>query len=147
MEDTIVGLAFMLPILLIIGGTLVVLMAMYQRTKGMELRHRERMAMIDKGLMPPPERDPAAFDAHVSRTPRPNRATSLGVAVVALGLGLMLIIGVAGGAPAAAIGVGGAIMVLGAAFIVNGWLHANAQPIPSPPPPIGRTDPPGPVGP
>ena len=147
MEDSIVGLAFMLPMLLIIGGTLVVLMAMYQRTKNLEMRHRERMAMIDKGLLPPPERDPAAFDAPALRPAGPNRATSLGIAVVAVGLGMMLLIGVAGGAAEAAIGVGGAIVVLGAAFIVNGQLHARAQPIPPPPPSIGRTDPPGPVGP
>lgn len=145
MEETLVFLLGTLAF--IVGGVLVILMAMFQRTKSMELRHRERMAMIDKGLMPPPERDPAAFDAPSTRGRGPNRATTLGVAVVAVGLGLMLLIGVAGGAPGAAIGVGGAIVVLGGAFIVNGWLQAQAHPMPSPPPPIGRTDPPGPVGP
>ena len=136
MEEVWLGsLMLFLPVLFIIGGTLVVLMAMYQRTKTLEMRHRERMAMIDKGLVPPPERDPSAFDGPPRAAAGPNRATSLGVAIVAVGLGLMLLIGVAGGAPEAAIGVGGAVVVLGAAFIVNGRLSAYAQPVPPPSPP------------
>ncbi len=147
MDDAIIGLAFVLPMLLIIGGTLVVLMAMYQRTKNLEMRHRERLAMIEKGLMPPPERDPAVFDTAARPSPAANRATTLGIAVIAVGVGLMLIIGVAAGTPDVAVGIGGAIVVLGIAFIINGRLHANAQPRPLPPPALGRTDPPGPVGP
>lgn len=136
MEEVWLGsLMLFLPVLFIIGGTLVVLMAMYQRTKMLEMRHRERMAMIDKGLLPPPERDPSAFDGQTRAAAGSSRATTLGIAIVAVGLGLMLLIGVAGGAPEAAIGVGGAVVVLGAAFIVNGRLSAYAQPVPPPSPP------------
>jgi hypothetical protein len=124
---------FMIPTVTIVGGVALILMAMYQHTRRLEMRHRERMAMIDKGLAPPPERDPSAFEP--ARPHGSNRATSVGIATVAIGVGLMLLIGVAAGAPEAAIGVGGAVVVLGAAFIVNGRLTTQARQMSPPPPP------------
>lgn len=147
-----------LPIIAVAGGILIALLAMWQQTKLQEMRHRERLAMIERGLMPPPERDPAAFHAIDRSYDPPARFVSFGIAVVAVGLGVMLIIAFAGGAPGPAVGVGGAITLLGVAFIVNGLLQRGHRQIPappaslsesrtaSPPPPIGPTDPPGPVG-
>jgi hypothetical protein len=132
------------------AGILVVLLAMWRQTRMQDMRHRERLAMIERGLMPPPERDPAAFHAQESY-PRPAaRFVSVGVAIVAIGLGVMLIIGFAGNAPGPAIGVGGAITLLGIAFIVNGLLHRGYQRVPAPhatSSPPGPTNPPGPVAP
>ena len=159
MEDVWLGLAVVLPLTIVAGGVLVILMAMYQRTRLLEMRHRERLAMIERGLVPPDEQERAsnAWGASPSRDiarPR-SRYTSLGVAIVGVGLGLMLMIGVAGGAPDAGIGVGGAVAILGLAFIVNGYLQRGAdvprhQPAPRPspmPPPLGPSDPPGPIAP
>jgi hypothetical protein len=155
-----VGIAIVVPLAIIAGGVAIILAGMYQRTRSLEMAHRERMAMIERGLMPSPERDPARFEHPMA--PRyspgaPPRYRSLGVALIGLGLGLMLIIGAAGGAPGPAIGVGGAIAILGAAFIVNGYLQRGAHApdprflsppaAPSPSRPLGPSDPPGPVAP
>mgnify|MGYP007039602984 CR=1 FL=1 len=118
--------ALLLNTVFIVGGVGVILMAMYQRTKKLEMQHSERLAMIERGLMPSPETDPEQFEASLNR-PGVSRYTTLGIAIVGLGLGLMLLIGIAGGAPEAGIGVGGAIVVLGGAFIVNGFLQRGAK--------------------
>jgi len=128
-------LAFALPVFFtvvfsVVGGLLIVL-AMKQRSQTMEMKHRERMAMIEKGIVPEPGRDPAAFETWQQQheTP-PSRSMSVGIMIVALGLGFMILVGFAGNEPGAAIGVGGAIAVVGFAFIINGALQRR-----SPPPP------------
>jgi uncharacterized membrane protein len=124
---------------------LLILMAMYQRTKTLEMQHRERLAMIERGIAPAPARDPAEFERwqQFDARPRHSPATTLGVVTVALGLGLMLIISFA--ARAADVGVGiGAVAVVGIAFIVNGSLQRRTPP---PAPPFRPHDPRGPVGP
>jgi hypothetical protein len=149
-ETLLIVFLAILPMMALGGGILMALLAMWRQTAMQEMRHRERLAMIERGLMPPPELDPAAFEASLQRR-APSRFTSFGIAVVAVGLGLMLIIGFAGGAPGPAVGVGGAITLLGVAFIITGQLHHGHQgPAPavmrgSPPPPLGPTDPPRPT--
>jgi hypothetical protein len=145
----VISIAMMAP--LIIGGVLVILMGMYQRTKTLEMRHRERLAMIERGLAPGPETDPEAFEKWQQPARPTSKATSIGVIWIALGLGLMLLIGVTADSPEAAVGVGGAIVVLGIAFIVIGEISRRSQPAardvgPTPPPPLGSTDRPGSFG-
>lgn len=148
MDEGTVLLAIVLNVAVIVGGVLVILMAMYQRTRSMEMRHRERMAMIERGLAPNPEKDPEGFDQWNQPRRPVSRSTSIGVVWIALGFGLMLIIGVAGGSAGPAVGIGGAIVVLGLAFIVNGELHRRSHPAPPPPssgpPSFGRPAPPTP---
>ena len=97
------------------------------------MQHRERLAMIEKGLAPSPATDPDAFDRW-RRSGRPRtRATTIGVVFVALGMALGMIIAFAGGEPDIGIGIGGAIAILGGAFIVIGELQRKAQPPPMPP--------------
>jgi hypothetical protein len=133
-EIFFLGVAVILPTVVIAGGILVVLMAMYQRGKTLEMQHRERLAMIERGLTPPLESAPGYVEIEaVRRQPAaPHRYTTLGVALISLGLGLMLIIGFAGAAPGPAIGVGGAVALLGVAFIVNGYLQRGHQAPPGP---------------
>jgi len=139
-------LAFGLPIVLLGGGVLVILMAMYQRTRTLEMKHRERMAMIERGLVPGPEKDPAAFETWQNRHDNPpGRTTSIGVVAVAIGFGLMLLISFAGGDPRVGVGVGGAIVMLGLASVVNGEIQRRSQPrrfVDTPP--LNRVDPSGP---
>jgi hypothetical protein len=148
-ELALMTLFVILPMMLVGGGILIVLLAMWRQTRIQDMRHRERLAMIERGLMPPPERDPAAFHARDSYPGPHARFVSIGVAVVAVGLGVMLIIGFAGGSPGPAVGVGGAITLLGIAFIVNGLLHRGDRRVPAPTaaPPMAPTDPPGPAAP
>jgi len=153
-EDGIFFLASVIPLTVIFGGLVIIVMGMRQRNRTLEMKHLERMAMIDRGVVPGPARDPAEFERWQQRhdTP-PTRSTSFGVLIIALGIGFMLMVGFAGDAPGAAIGVGGATVVLGIAFIVNGELQRRTQPPPPPrsysstPPALGRSDPPGSVGP
>ena len=58
---------------------------------------------------------------------------TLGILLIGFGLGLGLLIGFAGGAPDSAVGVGGAVVVLGAAMVVNAVvLDRRGGPPPSP---------------
>lgn len=155
-QDAVFFLAAVLPFTLIVGGVLIVLMGMRQRSLTLEMKHRERMAMIERGMAPGPARDPAGFEAWQESHDRPpSRSTTMGVIIVAIGLALMLMIGFAGGARGPAVGVGGSIVVLGAAFIVNGELQRRGPPRdfgrgyapPRRPPSMGGSEPPGSIGP
>ena len=44
------------------AGVAVIWMAMQSRRQIREMEHRERLAMIERGLVPAPEVDPGAFD-------------------------------------------------------------------------------------
>ena len=103
--------------LVVLSGVAIVIMGLRQRSHQLELQHRERLAMIERGIVPAPEGLPSG--GHRMGGAGVPRAMSLGIVIVAVGLGLMTLIGVAFGEPEAAIGVGGAIAIIGAAFIVK----------------------------
>jgi len=50
------------PIVAIIGAFTTAIVATLSRARVRELEIRERIAMIEKGLVPPPEVDPHGFD-------------------------------------------------------------------------------------
>lgn len=117
---------FATALVALLGGIAIVLFAMYNRVKLRELRFRERLAMIERGIIPPDERDEVHDMLRTAAVhARRSRVGSFGVVLVAVGLGLMLIIGFAGGAPGAGVGVGGAVVVLGLAFLVNAQLFGR----------------------
>jgi hypothetical protein len=113
----------------IFSGVFLIFMAMKMRSESLEREHRERMAMIERGQVPP-------ASAPGRRGP-PAMAMSLGIIIVGFGLGLMMLIAVASGETEVGIGVGGAIVILGAAFIVRSLVvrpaEAPARPVPPPP--------------
>jgi len=128
------ALILLLPILALVGGLIIGAMALHHRAKLRELAYRERIAMIERGLVPPPETDPAGFDralgdmvAAGAPGERAMRHRTAGVAFLAIGVGLMMIISFAGENPGAGIGVGGAIMVIGAAGLVNSYFIAQDE--------------------
>lgn len=133
-EDVIFLL--ILPMAVIVAGVVVILAALRYRARMLELVHQERVAMIERGLTPPdlnPLNDPHRLQPAGTR----SRSFSLGIVVVGLGLAFMTLIGVAAQSPNEAIGIGGAIVILGAAFIVRSLLVT--PPAVSPPPaPPGR---------
>jgi len=123
----------MIFVLVVFAGVFIVFMGLRQRSHHLEMLHRERMALIERGIVPGPE-DGFAHGGHRPGTGRQGystRSMSLGIIVVAIGLGLMTIISVAGEAPETGIGVGGAIAIVGAAFIVNSLVN-RGQSTPSP---------------
>jgi hypothetical protein len=118
-------------VLIVAAGVTLLLMAMNNRRYMRELAHRERMAMIERGLVPPPESDlvqfePAAVALAGSQTPpgpkRGERFRTLGVAMIGLGVGLAFIIALTGGNAEVGLGVGGAWTALGLASLFNYFL-------------------------
>src|SRR6185436_18219709 len=137
---------FMIPITVIAGLWVFLITMTMSRARVRELQIRERIAMIEKGMAPAPEVDPQGFQRATSdaersrqmveifeyrRRRRPQRHRSAGVTLVGLGLGLMLMIAFAGEDPQKAVGIGGFVVMLGMAFIVNGMFdqrQAESQP-------------------
>lgn len=115
--ETALALVFSL---VIAGGVLIVIAGMRHRTKVLEMMHRERLAMIERGTAPPGELDATPVSESSSRrSARGNRLLSLGIVIVGLGLGLAVLLGFASGEPETAVGVGGAVAIIGAALIVT----------------------------
>jgi hypothetical protein len=129
-------LVMMIPILAIAGFFLVVALRISSAARVRELEIRQRIAMIEKGLVPPPEVDPGRFEEalHVRGLfdRRPSRHRSAGITFMGIGFGLMFLIGVAGGAPDQGVGIGGFVVIVGLAFFVNS-LFEHRQDRPAPP--------------
>ena len=117
--------------LMIFAGVAVLWMAMQSRRRFREMEHRERLAMIERGLIPSPELDPAAFERRSNvtpPTPEPqgtSRARSTGVMLIGFGLGLTMLLAFAFEVPEVGVGLGGAFALLGAAFVVNAMLSSR----------------------
>jgi hypothetical protein len=100
------------------AGVFIIYLGLRQRSQMLEMQHRERMAMIERGQIP--LADPETL--HVRRIPSTgpsSRYLSLGIIVVGLGLALSTVISIAAESPEVGIGVGGAIAIIGGAFIVR----------------------------
>jgi hypothetical protein len=92
-----------------------------------ELEIKERVALIEKGLSPPPELMPTgSVDVVKSPGSRADRYRTAGILFVGLGLALMLLLGAAAKIPQVGVGVGGAIALLGAALIANSIFSGGA---------------------
>ena len=136
MEESLVFGTISLAVIL--GGIAVIALGMFQRTKVLEMTHRERLAMIERGLVPPPS-EHAEMRGDPMRgvvTTKVRRSMTLGILLIGTGLGLGMLIGFAGGAPDAAVGVGGAVVVVGGALVVNALVMARG---PTPAPPVANT--------
>jgi hypothetical protein len=144
--------AFSIPVAAILGAFAFLIVKTLSQSRIRELEIRERIAMVERGLVPPPEVDPRGFDRamdnHDRRVDRdyrrpargPLRHRRSGITVMGVGMGLLVLIAFAGGEPNVAIGVGGAIVILGLAFFINGMLGDSEDPMPlyaprNPPPP------------
>jgi hypothetical protein len=101
--------------LIVLGGVCVIIAGMRHRARILEMSHRERLAMIERGMTPSGELGSAYVEQPNART---SRSLSLGIVIVGLGLALALLIGFASREAEIAVGVGGAVAVVGAAFIV-----------------------------
>lgn len=121
---------------LILSGVSVLWLAMYNRQRIRQMAHRERLAMIERGLMPPPEVDPAAFERKSGlaegESPSGARAQSAGVVMIGFGFALIVLLAFAADVPEIGAGVGGAFALLGAAFYVNGAMMNRRQAYRSP---------------
>jgi len=111
------------------AGVFIIFLGLRQRSQQLEMHHRERMAMIERGQIP--LTDPEVL--HVRRVANvgpSSRSLSVGIIVVGLGLALATIISIAGESPETGIGIGGAIAILGGSFIVRS-IMVRPEPTPS----------------
>ena len=123
-------LSALFPVLVLAGFFVLAAIWISRRARLREFAHRERLAMIEKGLLPPAEligggsplAVPGAFDVSGPASSTPSRFRSAGVMFVGIGVAVGLIIGVAAFEPIIGLGIGGAIAALGVAMIVNGVL-------------------------
>ena len=141
MDDFHIAWPFLIPIFGIIGSFTYIIVLTLSRARVRELEVRERIAMIERGLVPPPEVDPRGFDRAMDRYERyrersPGRHRRAGVTLMGVGFGLMVLIGVAGDSMSSGIGVGGFLVIMGLAFFINSLFdrsHEDYQPAPSRP--------------
>jgi peptidoglycan/LPS O-acetylase OafA/YrhL len=127
---------------LIIGaGLIVVFSSLWHRARILEMAHRERLAMIERGIALS-EIPPLTYqDPQLRRSGRSSRLLSAGIVIVGLGLAVALLIGFASRAPEIALGVGGAIVVLGVSLIVTAIVvRGGSGPEFEPPPGSPRDD-------
>jgi hypothetical protein len=130
-RDVILAL---IPVLMLVGLFILAAFWISRRAHGRELAHRERLAMIEKGLIPPAELYPdvPAFPLDHPGAPTgvplstaASRFRSAGVMLVGLGVAVALVIALAADQAAIGVGIGGAIAAIGAAMIVNAVLGAR----------------------
>jgi hypothetical protein len=122
--------------LLVLSAVALIAMAMRGRQRLKELAIRERIAMIERGMLPPPEVDPDRFDRGLllayamqrGSNPKGTRYRTMGVMLMGLGSALFLLLAFAAGVPDVALGVAGGVIVLGIAAYVNGALVSNDVP-------------------
>lgn len=146
----------------IMGGVVVIWMAIQSRRQFREMEHRERLAMIERGVMPSPESDPLAFERAINaQTPPPSMSTagsrsrSAGIIMIGMGVGFAFLMTFAAGEPEVGFGIGGAFAILGCTFFVNALFSSNRQrympptytppyntPYPPPRPPVRSDQPP-----
>ena len=70
MDDVFVLGPFLIPITAIIGSFIYIIIKTLAKARVRELEIRERIAMIERGLVPPPEVDPRGFDRAMDRVER-----------------------------------------------------------------------------
>ncbi len=122
-ERDIAVIAVLLPALIIIGGVVVMVAGIRHATRQAEFQHQERLAMIERGVTPP-EGGRRAEGLRRSH----GLKMSLGILLCGLGLGLVMLITFAAGEPGTGAGIGGAIVMVGIAFIVSAFFTERQGP-------------------
>jgi len=152
---------FAIPIIAIVGAFTYGIVKTLARARVRELEIKERIAMIERGLVPAPETDPPGFDRAMRRLERMethrrelhdyrstggSRHRRAGVTLMGVGFGLMVLIGFADQNPQTAFGVGGFLVVMGLAFLINGLIERHTEVVHgmAPPPPTAPASPPQP---
>jgi hypothetical protein len=135
MDEFHIAWPFLIPIVSIIGAFTYAVVQTLARARVRELEVRERIAMIERGLVPPPEVDPRGFDRAMDRYDRhrdrsPVRHRRAGITLMGVGFGLMLLIGVAGDSMSSGVGVGGFLVIVGLAFFINSRFERDSEPYP-----------------
>ena len=132
MDDALFTVSpFLIPIIGILAIFAFATIRTLLRARVRELEIRERIVMIEKGLVPPPEVDPRGFDRAMDRVDRlhdyrrgPGRHRRAGVTLMGVGFGLMVLIAFTSNETSVAVGVGGFLVVIGIAFFINSLMES-----------------------
>jgi hypothetical protein len=136
---------FMIPIVAIIGGITAGIVSVLAKSRVRELEIRERIAMIERGMVPAPEADPNGFERRmhaVERVQHGNAAPRFragGIMVMSVGFGLMMLFWFLD-EPRVGMGIGGFLVIIGFGLFVNSLFSYYHQPFSIAPPP--RQEPP-----
>ena len=128
MESGAFIVGFLLPLAVLIGVFTLLALGITRSGRLREARMRERLVMIEKGLVPPPELDPEAFERDLAgaQVIARRRFMGAGIILVSIGLAVGVIIGIAADTPRVALGIGGGIAILGAGLIANAVLNTGS---------------------
>ena len=127
---------FGIAIVAVGGGIFMVIVSTMFKARIRELEIRERIAMIERGMVPPPESDPAGFERrmrmihHVQDRPPGPRFRSGGIMVISVGFGLMTLLWFVG-VPREAVGIGGFLVFIGLGLLLNSLLSSAPPPLPA----------------
>jgi hypothetical protein len=127
---------FLIPIVAIGGGIMAAIVSTIAKGRVRELEIRERIAMIERGMVPPPETDPAGFERSLRSVEgmqyrhSGSRHRSAGIIVMSIGFGLMTLISFTAGEVGVGIGVGGFLVILGVGLFVVSLLSTPTMPLP-----------------
>ena len=117
---------------IILSGIGMIAMMVRARQRLQELAIRERIALIERGLIPSPETDPARFEtlmsARRSVNPTAVRFQSAGVLIMGLGAALGVLLAFTARSVGIGIGLGGALAIVGLATFINGALISADPP-------------------
>lgn len=125
---------FLIPIVAIGGGIMVAIVSTIAKGRVRELEIRERIALIERGMVPPPEADPAGFERSLRSVEDMQyrhsgpRFRSAGVVVMSIGFGLMTLIAFTSGEVNVGIGVGGFLVILGLGLFVVSLMSGPPPP-------------------
>src|SRR5262245_54175843 len=110
MSEELLGvLIVVFPLVTLAAGVIVVVAGMIFKARMLDMQHRERLAMIERGLTPPPEVSPtgSVVGGQSRLSARTSRARSFGILLIGIGFAFMCLIGIASEAPQEAVGIGG----------------------------------------
>ena len=118
-----------IPVVAITGWAAIVLYRIYIAGRAREHMHRERMAMIERGLVPGAEADPEKFermmDWHPSRSlDRSGHSRRKGLLLMGIGAGLAAMFYIQG--DTRTVGIGALVFLMGVAFFVNAMFEARS---------------------
>jgi len=131
-DDVFVYSPLLIPISVILGAFVLMTVKTVVRARVRELEIRERIAMIERGLVPAPEVDPRGFDRAMTRLERrehrsgSGRHRRAGVTLMGVGFALMVLIAFTANETSVAIGVGGFLVVIGIAFFINSLIDGGS---------------------
>lgn len=133
--DHYIGIGpFLIPVVAIIGGFVLASLGVYAGIRRREFEHRERLAMIEKGIAPAAAQAKAEAEGvlptHAEAWPsvenRGARARRAGVIVMAVGIGAAYMIWMTSHQTDDAMGIGGFLVILGAAIFLTSFFGRRA---------------------